>query len=318
MAKKPRIKNKTYSLGLIVAASLSFTTISHAESFLCDGTQAAANQLPQLSQSCPIGKGLWGKALPNKNIEDPTFWIQCGMLAKTLPLATAKPLYQKISTDVWMKPEGNGYRCLIGPYDNFPDAKKELSQVRSLKAYKEAFIRVVDKSAPQAQQPVKSAPTANNKALKAKGVKTKEPKAKEPKAKMSPSVRNTMKPKSTQVLATSELTTNTDISVRVQTQVDGRTYVVPYVLDDNNQFYMEHSKAWNRLSYDNAGEVCSELKMRLVTEGEWKKLLATNVMEKDSWPMHLPYWGHQKKGLFTNGRVTQLKGSSLLNVLCVK
>ncbi|HAS8133528.1 TPA: SPOR domain-containing protein, partial [Vibrio vulnificus] len=32
----------------------------------------------------------------------------------------------------------------------------------------------------------------------------------------------------------------------------------------------------------------------------------------------LPYWGRGKKGFFTDGRVTQVKGSSLLNVLCVK
>jgi len=41
-------------------------------------------------------------------------------------------------------------------------------------------------------------------------------------------------------------------------------------------------------------------------------------MDSNQWPMHLPYWGWAQKGLFTNGKVSQLKGSSLLNVICVK
>ncbi|WP_325205784.1 SPOR domain-containing protein [Vibrio sp. 03_296] len=49
-----------------------------------------------------------------------------------MPLADAKPLYKQITTDVWMKPENKAYRCLIGPYQSFAQASKDLKQVKKL------------------------------------------------------------------------------------------------------------------------------------------------------------------------------------------
>ncbi|MCX8759442.1 SPOR domain-containing protein, partial [Vibrio parahaemolyticus] len=42
------------------------------------------------------------------------------------------------------------------------------------------------------------------------------------------------------------------------------------------------------------------------------------VMEKNKWPLQLPYWGKDKKGLFADREPNQLTGTSLLNVMCVK
>ncbi len=39
-----------------------------------DATQASTNQLPQLEQSCPIGKG--SKALKRHSANE-LFWVQC-------------------------------------------------------------------------------------------------------------------------------------------------------------------------------------------------------------------------------------------------
>lgn len=276
-------------LGL-VALSVLLASQANAE-FLCDATQASKDQLPVLEQSCPIGKGLWGGSAPKKSSGDALYWIQCGLLAKPLPLEKAKPIYQKITTNVWMKPEQKGYRCLIGPYNTFADAKRELSQVRTLEEYPEAFIRMVDKK--PAAQPMKA--------------KASEPK----KAKPTLAEPNKVYPKEKEHA-------KLNIQVRLQAEVAGRSYLVPYLLDDEHQFYMEHNKPWNRLDYESAKLVCFEKSMHLATEEEWQRLLESNVMERDNWPMHLPYWGSLKKGLFTNGNITQLRGTSLLNVLCVK
>ena len=81
---------------------------------------------------------------------------------------------------------------------------------------------------------------------------------------------------------------------------------------------MEQGKPWSRLDFDSAELVCNQVNMKLMTEKQWQSILSSKVMEKQNWPMHLPYWGADKKGLFTNGNVNQLKGSSLLNVMCVK
>ncbi|MFA0071228.1 SPOR domain-containing protein, partial [Vibrio breoganii] len=139
-----------YRMGLI-AASLLVSSQVNAESVLCDATQASTNQLPQLEQSCPIGKGVWGSKAPKRHSDNELFWVQCGLLNKPLSLNRAKPLYEKISTNVWMKPEGGDYRCLIGPYSTFSDARKDLTQVRKVPGYGEAFIRMVDKSKTSSQ-----------------------------------------------------------------------------------------------------------------------------------------------------------------------
>lgn len=80
------------------------------------------------------------------------------MLSKPMPLATVKTLYEHISTDIWVKPESKGARCLIGPYSDFALASKELKKVKKLATFEQAFIRQVVKTS--AQQPVmKAKPT---------------------------------------------------------------------------------------------------------------------------------------------------------------
>ncbi|CAK2171087.1 SPOR domain-containing protein [Vibrio crassostreae] len=312
---------RNYRMGLIAASLLVSSQVS-AESVLCDATQASTNQLPQLEQSCPIGKGVWGSKAPRRHSDNELFWVQCGLLNKPLSLNRAKPLYEKISTNVWMKPEGSDYRCLIGPYSTFSDARKELAQVRKVPGYGEAFIRMVDKSKTSSQPIVAKA--AAPKAIESKAVKPKAP------AKPKPVAKPAAKPVVAAQAATSAAAiqafpssgtssnNDLDIEIRVKANVAGSQYAIPYLLDHQQQFYMEQGKPWSRLDYASAELVCKQVNMKLMTEKQWQSILGSKVMEKQNWPMHLPYWGADKKGLFTNGNVNQLKGSSLLNVMCVK
>lgn len=313
-----RAVTRNYRMGLI-AASLLVSSQVNAESVLCDATQASTNQLPQLEQSCPIGKGVWGSKAPKRHSDNELFWVQCGLLNKPLSLNRAKPLYEKISTNVWMKPEGGDYRCLIGPYSTFSDARKDLAQVRKVPGYGEAFIRMVDKSKTSSQPIV---------------AKTAEPKAVKPKAPVKPKVEAKPAPKPVAVKPAAAVTSaaaiqtlpsgnassdnDLEIEIRVKADVAGSQYAIPYLLDHQQQFYMEQGKPWSRLDYGSAELVCNKVNMKLMSEKQWQSILNSKVMEKQNWPMHLPYWGADKKGLFTNGNVNQLKGSSLLNVMCVK
>ncbi len=315
---------RNYRMGLI-AASLLVSSQVNAESVLCDATQASTNQLPQLEQSCPIGKGVWGNKAPKHHSDNELFWVQCGLLNKPLSLSKAKPLYEKISTNVWMKPEGGDYRCLIGPYSTFSDARKDLAQVRKVSGYGEAFIRMVDKSKTSSSQPVVT------KAMKSK---TAEPKTVKHQAPVKAKVAAKPAPKpiaaaqkaavasAAAIQAFPSHGANSDndlnIEIRMTASVAGSKYAIPYLLGDEQQFYMEQGKPWSRLDYDSAELVCDKINMTLLSEKQWQSLLGSKVMENQNWPMHLPYWGADKKGLFTNGNVNQLKGSSLLNVMCVK
>ncbi|NOI91082.1 SPOR domain-containing protein [Vibrio splendidus] len=305
---------RNYRMGLI-AASLLVSSQVNAESVLCDATQASTNQLPQLEQSCPIGKGVWGSKAPKRHSDNELFWVQCGLLNKPLSLNRAKPLYEKISTNVWMKPEGGDYRCLIGPYSTFSDARKDLAQVRKVPGYGEAFIRMVDKSKTSSQPIVAKA--AEPKMVKPKAPVKPKPAPKPVAAKQAAAVTSAA---AIQALPSGNANSDNDleIEIRVTANVAGSQYAIPYLLDHQQQFYMEQGKPWSRLDFDSAELVCSQVNMKLMSEKQWQSILGSKVMEKQNWPMHLPYWGADKKGLFTNGNVNQLKGSSLLNVMCVK
>ena len=306
------------SLGLLLACA-QFSSPVFADDFLCQASQASNKELPVLEQSCPIGKGVWGKKVPQGG--NNFFWIQCGLLPKPMSIAKAKPIYGKITTDVWMKPEQKGYRCLIGPYTEFAKASQDLQRVKSLSTYKEAFIRVVGKGT---SEPVEQTKSMSKPAAKAKPVTPVAPvavnrpntdafKAKEAPAKTVPKQASQPAAKPAQPIISSDT-----VQVRLKTILQGKTFVVPYLVENNNQFYMEHGKPWNRLNYASSKKVCQQLSMDLARVSEFKTLRASGVMEKNNWPLQLPYWGKDKKGLFADREPNQLTGTSLLNVMCVK
>ncbi|MBF4336317.1 SPOR domain-containing protein [Vibrio anguillarum] len=293
---------------LMVLASLALFQPAWAEDFLCDATQASVDQLPILDKACPIGQGLWGKKKPKG--QSSTFWIQCGVLNKPLSLLKAKAFYTHISTDVWLKPEAKTYRCLIGPYTDYEQVKKELPLIQQIPGYKEAFIREVVKGRAQSSSPIKKTTSAQATSAAKQITKKSLPK---PQVEMASSPLST-KP-STKAPA---LNVPPAVEIRLSTTANGLQFVVPHLRSSDEQFYMEHGLAWSRLNYEVAEKTCQKMAMRLVTEEEWQRLLDSKQMDSNQWPMHLPYWGWSQKGLFTNGKVSQLKGSSLLNVICVK
>ncbi|WP_230389379.1 SPOR domain-containing protein [Vibrio nitrifigilis] len=285
-------------LSLIVIAAPLYSSLVSAQSFLCDAKQTSSNALPVLDKSCPIGDGLWGDRTPKH--KGSQFWIQCGMMRDHLSLEKAKPLYRKITTDVWLKPENNGVRCLIGPYEDYKKAKADMLRVRTLPNYKKVFIREVSQKGKTMKAPamVKKAPQTMTKMM---AVEKKVP------AKRVPVTAPVTKP----------IEPQNKIQIRRQAQVGKLNFAVPYINDDKIQFYMDQDLPWNRLDYDHAEKTCSRINMRLATELEWRDLLQSGVMQKERWPINLPYWGWNHRGLFMNGKTNNLKGTSLLNVLCV-
>lgn len=317
----------------IALCALPFMSSSvMAEEFLCDATQSSTQELPLLDTSCPIGNGLWGKQRPKG--QQSNFWIQCGLLAEPLALEQAKPIYARISTDVWMKKEGKDYRCLIGPYTDFSQAKRDLSQVKQLTTYKDAFIREVIKGAkhsvsPGASMPQSAAPQSAPQRSEVKNTAVSHSSLNE--RQEATKAEKTAQKQVTSVFAPSKKVETaltpvepvkpekrtTQVAIRVQTLLSDTRYQVPYMLSSDEQFYMENGLPWNRLSYDGAASLCNGLGMTLPSQQQWERLLKSKVMTENDWPVHLPYWGKDRLGLFTSGKVNQLKGTSLLNVMCV-
>ncbi len=317
-----KLKTMVFTLLLVAFSGLTPTVVYAADGYVCDAKQNSRDELAVLAESCPVGQGLWGRK-PKQ--DSGFFWIQCGVFPQPLTLAQVKPIYEKISADVWMKPEENHFRCLIGPYNSFKLAEKESRQIRTLSAYKESFVRQVaenghaeklsagNKQATvvEAKQKQQAQPTV--KARPEVGAKSSAEKAK-PLAKETQSA--AMLPKASTVVKSA--VSAAGITMRRSIGMQGYQFVIPFLDEGNEQFYMEYGIAWNRLDYDKAEQVCTSLGMYLVSEPQWKLLLSSGVMSREEWPLHLPYWGQGKLGLFTSGKVTHLTGTSLLNVVCMK
>lgn len=234
-----------------------------AEDAPCSATKQLVNTFPLLDHTCPIGQGLWGKLLPKD--EPSFFWIQCGLFKKPTFLTRVTMLHSHISTHIQLKQddESQAYRCLIGPYNDYEQAKIELAAIQKQADFRQAFLRqVAVTSLPQAEK--------------------------------------------------NKITTN------VSATVNGVEYKVPYSWDETIPFYTEYHLAWNRLRYDEATKMCQTLNMRLASEHEWQQFLASKAIQNNPWPVELPYWGDGQKGLFINGKVSTLKATSQLNVLCVQ
>lgn len=70
---------------------------------------------------------LWAKAQAGRlSVLDPVWHVK-----QTDAARHSKNLYEHISTDIWVKPEPKGARCLIGPYSDFALASKELKRSKT-------------------------------------------------------------------------------------------------------------------------------------------------------------------------------------------
>ncbi|MGR5362897.1 hypothetical protein ACPV54_18675 [Vibrio mediterranei] len=135
---------KRFALTVLLINSFPLLALEH-ESVVteyvqerCDTTRYSSF-LPLLSPDCPIGKGLYGNDEPD---DKPAFyWVQCGASSKPfhvddthrrVAIATQNNLVQSF--------DGEYYRCLIGPYSQFIDAKMVGRYISSL-IKKETFLR---------------------------------------------------------------------------------------------------------------------------------------------------------------------------------
>ena len=307
------------SVAFAFCISFAFSSFANAadDEYICEARQMTTDSIPVLSQDCPIGNGMWGVT---PDVDTGLFWIQCGLFNYALSQNEVEEVTNVISSNVWLKKEKKDYRCLVGPYEQYSVATKDLDQLKKLNSYKQAFIRnatvsprtAVTSAKAMPNKPVSNGKTASKPITNAPTV-------------TSPAVPSTVaieksevveqKSKQVQSQAVGPFET---VVARRDVKIGNKYYLIPFLMEGYDQFYMEYNIAWNRLNYERSVEVCALQNMRLPSEEEWQLLIDSQVMKTKQWPLHLPYWGDEKKGLFTSGKVTQLSGTSLLNVVCIK
>ena len=317
-------------LAFVFCISFGFSSPVKAadDEYICEARQRTADSIPVLSQDCPIGNGMWGGS---PDVDSGLFWIQCGLFNDELTQNEIKIIGSAISTNVWLKEEKKGYRCLIGPYEQYSVAKKDLDQLKKLNSYKQAFIRNATVLPNTTVTTAKVTPNkpAPKKATSDKSVSNRKtvsnPTTNNVLPVTSPSVASTVAIEKREVVdqkskqvQSQAIGLSETVVARRDVKIGDKYYLIPFLMEGYDQFYMEYNIAWNRLNYDRSVEVCASQKMRLLSEEEWQLLIDSQVMKNKQWPLHLPYWGNEKKGLFTSGKITQLSGTSLLNVVCIK
>ena len=232
-----------------------------------------------LPDSCPIGEALWGNQAAKLAQGESEFWIQCGVFSKPLGADKVSRIQSKVDAPINMKKENKSKRCLIGPYNDFSVAKKQLKALQKDPLFRQAALREVALS---------SLPKMESKAEKSEL----------PKIAVEP--------------------TPDPVTIRKQVIINGEQFAVPFIQSDDYGFYMEDSQPWLRASSKGSQEICQRIDMNLVSKEQWQILIDSNIMKEDKWPILLPYWGADNLGLFKDGATRELKNASMLNVMCTK
>ncbi|WP_028025746.1 SPOR domain-containing protein [Enterovibrio calviensis] len=123
-------------LGVLFTLLLSSNAVQSAET---DCSSSIQNDWNVVKQSCPIGKGLWGRTPENTS---GAFWVQCGLINKLPEPSFVKMLPDSIDKEaIVFRQEGNQYRCLVGPFDKYANALTARDALRQKPAFSGAFIR---------------------------------------------------------------------------------------------------------------------------------------------------------------------------------
>ncbi|MUK30738.1 SPOR domain-containing protein [Aliivibrio fischeri] len=125
---------------------------------ICFSKDAHSDAKNVLLDACPIGDGLWGNQKPKLEKGKSEFWIQCGVFNQELTKEKVNHIQKKVDASINFKLEGEAKRCLIGPYQDFTAAQKQLRSLQSDRLFKHAALREVNLSLlPQVEEPIERA-----------------------------------------------------------------------------------------------------------------------------------------------------------------
>lgn len=231
-----------------------------------------------VSESCPIGDGLWGRKPASQEGE---FWVQCGLLNKWPQAWFAARLESGLpETTFVLREEGSQYRCLMGPFNSYGAAVAERDKLRKLPDMKSAFIRSVS-AASVAMMPAKPSRVEKQKT----------------------SMKKAPKQTSGQVIRTGRLYENVATLKSPLPRVDETSY-------------SSQGKIWWRASFKEASTTCQRDGMALASETTMKRIAATPTLTEEL-PNRLPFWVAEQRGYdIAMGVSMPLSEESALLVLC--
>ncbi|MCW8327706.1 DUF823 domain-containing adhesin [Photobacterium sp. SDRW27] len=298
-------KNKqllSFWLLLPLASLLSQT--SHAEeqgSTTCQ-VEKTVSGWKLLNSQCDIGNGLWGRK--PKNIPS-SFWLQCNY-GKALP---NKELTAQLSRfyheESYLVPDNGKLRCLIGPFQNYNQAKTAKNQLNSQKL-KNTFIRQTT-----------SVVSINNRTSGYARTDTSSTSAQSPAA-----TQQKKKLVDNRVIMNSIIYSFTfnNLSYHLPKNINSTKEMPPAFTQENNQY-------WSKVNFLPAENWCKKYGLRLPTAAELKELQTYGqyLLLRHKWPIKSSYWsntinpytGEIKTLNLRNGQDDEYRPLAQLYVTCV-
>ncbi|WP_325891316.1 SPOR domain-containing protein [Grimontia sp. NTOU-MAR1] len=127
---------------ILAISLLGVLSLSSAKAKAADACSSVERQGWQVvEQSCQVGAGLWSKR-PLKN--EGRFWVQCGVVSQLPKPWFAKEIEAVLMQDkLVFRQEDDKYRCLVGPFERYPEAEIVKDVMTQRKVFASAFIRDV-------------------------------------------------------------------------------------------------------------------------------------------------------------------------------
>ncbi|WP_232323293.1 SPOR domain-containing protein [Photobacterium sp. J15] len=333
-------KNKQRLWGLLsVIAMLSSSNAIASEQYTAQCQIERTDSGWQfLNPQCDIGKGLWGRK-PDER--ESSFWLQCNY-SKSLPSKNlTKAINRLFPHNSYLVPDGDKYRCLIGPFDDQRLAEEAQNQLTRFN-FDKAFIR-------QTANKI----TVTGKAglitpLPAKILKPRQPEViakAEPKKQAEPPIQKTQ-PKANPTAQTPKPVkqeAETDKrSVLVENRVilnssiysftfNNLKYHLPMTINSTEEmppmFVREQNIYWSKVNFTTAESWCKRFGLRLPTIAELQYLHThgQHYLLRHRWPIKANYWsntlntysGEIRTLNIRSGRPDDYRPLALLYATCV-
>ncbi len=133
--------NKTSKALFVLTSIFSFPLYAANLEELCKYEPLPGAMAPLLSESCPLGHGLWGGIQP-QNMGS-VFWIQCGVSRNPIKFKNVLPALKLLDKDVWNKKSSSGFHCLIGPYQSYSQAIEEQRKIKEVQGFNDSTLREI-------------------------------------------------------------------------------------------------------------------------------------------------------------------------------
>ncbi|PMN72765.1 SPOR domain-containing protein [Enterovibrio norvegicus] len=287
-----------------------------------------------VDEACPIGDGLWGK---NPASEQGQFWVQCGIV-NNLPDAWLSSQLAKsvLANQVIFRKEGEAYRCLAGPFEQFSTAMRVRDGMRKQPAMKAAFVREVSISDEMRLTPapvvemVAQAPSSSPivEASVVEAAMLEKATLAAPVVAIAASAEAATEP-----LMTTQNNDPLPVAEAMVKATPTKTTAKPKKIKRNRKFravagmqvpkpkygerhYSRNDEMWLRASFADAETTCTENGFKVVSAASLKKLIA-DPETRGVVPNRLPYWVASGDAYDLVIMVPMpLSQSSEVNVLC--